>query len=129
MSSQSISTRLKRFVHRNGPLQVGLVLAFWFAGQSIVRLTGLPVPGGVVGMLAVLLLFATRWLSVLSMRRGAEWLIGDMVLFFVPAVLAVLDHRELLGLVGLKVLGVILCSTIAVLAATGLTVDLCFRRR
>ena len=129
MSSQSISTRLKRFVHRNGPLQVGLMLAFWFAGQSIVTLTALPVPGGVVGMLAVLLLFATRWLSVLSMRRGAEWLIGDMVLFFVPAVLAVLDHRELLGLVGLKVLGVILCSTIAVLAATGLTVDLCFRRR
>jgi holin-like protein len=129
MSSQSISTRLKRFVHRNGPLQVGLVLAFWFAGQSIVRLTGLPVPGGVVGMLAVLLLFATRWLSVLSMRRGAEWLIGDMVLFFIPAVLAVLDHRELLGVVGLKVLGVILCSTIAVLGVTGLTVDLCFRRR
>lgn len=129
MSSQSISTRMKRFVHRNGPLQVGLLLAFWFAGQSIVRLTGLPVPGGVVGMLAVLLLFATRWLSVLSMRRGAEWLIGDMVLFFVPAVLAVLDHRELLGVVGLKVLGVILCSTIAVLGVTGLTVDLCFRRR
>jgi holin-like protein len=129
MSSQSISTRLKRFVHRNGPLQVGLVLAFWFAGQSLVRLIGLPVPGGVVGMLAVLLLFVTRWLSVLSMRRGAEWLIGDMVLFFVPAVLAVLDHRELLGVVGLKVLGVILCSTIAVLAVTGLTVDLCFRRR
>ena len=129
MSSQSISTRMKRFVHRNGPLQLGLVLAFWFAGQSIVRLTGLPVPGGVVGMLAVLLLFATRWLSVLSMRRGAEWLIGDMVLFFVPAVLAVLDHRELLGVVGLKVLGVILCSTIAVLGVTGLTVDLCFRRR
>ena len=129
MSSQSISTRMKRFVHRNGPLQLGLVLAFWFAGQSIVRLTGLPVPGGGVGMLAVLLLFATRWLSVLSMRRGAEWLIGDMVLFFVPAVLAVLDHRELLGVVGLKVLGVILCSTIAVLGVTGLTVDLCFRRR
>jgi holin-like protein len=51
MSSQSISTRVKRFVHRNGPLQVGLVLAFWLAGQSVVRLTGLPVPGGVVGML------------------------------------------------------------------------------
>jgi holin-like protein len=129
MSSQSISTRMKRFVHRNGLLQVGLASAFWLAGQSIVRLTGLPVPGGVVGMLAVLLLFATRRLSILSMRRGAEWLIGDMVLFFVPAVLAVLDHRELLGLVGLKVLGVILCSTIAVLGVTGLTVDLCFRRR
>jgi holin-like protein len=45
----------------------------------------------------------------------AEWFISDMVLFFVRAVLAVLDHRELLGLVGLKVLGVVLCSTLAVM--------------
>ena len=129
MSTQTISTRLRRFLHRNELLQLGLVVAFWVAGQSLVKLAGLPVPGGVVGMLAVLLLFATRRLSVLSIRRGAEWFISDMVLFFVPAVLAVLDHRELLGLVGLKVLAVIVGSTLAVMGVTGLTVDLCYRRR
>ena len=128
MSTQTISTRLRRFLHRNELLQLGLVVAFWVAGQSLVKLAGLPVPGGVVGMLAVLLLFATRRLSVLSIRRGAEWFISDMVLFFVPAVLAVLDHRELLGLVGLKVLAVIVGSTLAVMGVTGLTVDLCYRR-
>jgi holin-like protein len=127
--SQQPSTRLQRFFHRNEPLQLGLLLAFWLAGQSVVRLAGLPVPGGVVGMLMVLLLFATRRLSVLSIRRGAEWLISDMVLFFVPAVLAVLDHHELLGFVGLKVLAVIIGSTLAVMGVTGLTVDLCYRRR
>jgi holin-like protein len=104
------------------------MLAFWIAGQNAVKFLGLPVPGGVVGMLALLLLFATRQLSVLSLRRGAEWLIGDMVLFFVPAVLAALDHRELLGLVGLKALAVILGSTLVVMGVTGLTVDLYYRR-
>jgi holin-like protein len=128
MSSHLVSTRLRRSVHRSGPLQVGVVIAFWLAGQSVAKLTDLPVPGGVVGMLTVLLLFMTGRLSVLSMRRGAEWLIGDMVLFFVPAVLAVLDHRELVGLVGLKILGVILGSTLAVMGVTGLTVSLCSRR-
>jgi holin-like protein len=128
MSTRSISTRFRRFVHRNRPLQFGLVFAFWLAGQSLVKLAGLPVPGGVVGMLAVLLLFATRRLSVLSVRRGAEWFIGDMVLFFVPAVLAILDHREFLGLLGLKVLGVIVGSTLAVMGVTGLSVDLCLSK-
>lgn len=128
MFSHSMISHWRRFFHRNRPLQVGLLLGFWLAGQSAVRFSGLPVPGGVVGMLAVLLLFATRQLSVLSLRRGAEWLIGDMVLFFVPAVLAVLDHRELLGLAGLKAIAVILCSTLAVMGVTGLTVDLCYRR-
>jgi holin-like protein len=127
--SQQPSIRLKRFLHRNEPLQLGLLLAFWLAGQGVVKLADLPVPGGVVGMLVVLLLFATGRLSVISIRRGAEWFIGDMVLFFIPAVLAVLDHRELLGLVGLKVLAVIVGSTLAVMGVTGLTVDLCYRRR
>lgn len=129
MSRRSISTRLQRFVHRSEPPQLALLLAFWLAGQGVVRLAELPVPGGVVGMLVVLLLFATRRLSVLSIRRGAEWFITDMVLFFVPAVLAILDHRELFGLTGLKVLAVIVGSTLAVMGVTGLTVDLCYRRR
>lgn len=128
MSTRPISTRLTRFVHRSRSLQLGLVLAFWLAGQGLVKLTGLPVPGGVVGMLAVLMLFATGYLSVLSVRRGAEWLIGDMVLFFVPAVLAILDHHELFGMVGLKVVCVIFGSTLAVMTVTGFTVDLCYRR-
>ncbi|MFZ2154859.1 MAG: CidA/LrgA family protein [Bradyrhizobium sp.] len=49
------------------------------------------------------------------MRRGAKWFIGDMALFLVPAVLAVLHHRELPCRAGLKVLGVILCSSLAAL--------------
>ena len=128
MSTQFKINRLRRFLHRNGPLQLALVLVFWLAGQVLVRLTRLPVPGGVVGTLVVLLLLATKRLSILSVRRGAEWLIGDMVLFFVPAVLAVLDHQELMGIVGLKVFAVIVCSTLAVMGVTGLTVDLCYRR-
>ncbi|WP_439394634.1 CidA/LrgA family protein [Bradyrhizobium sp. PMVTL-01] len=128
MSTQFKIDRLRRFLHRNGPLQLVLVLAFWLAGQVLVMLTRIPVPGGVVGMLVVLLLLATKHLSILSVRRGAEWLIRDMVLFFVPAALAVLDHRELMGIVGLKVFAVIVCSTLVVMCVTGLTVDLSCRR-
>jgi holin-like protein len=50
-----------------------------------------------------------------------------MLLFFVPAVLALLDHNELLGLMGLKILAVIIVSTIMVMSVTALTVDLCYR--
>jgi holin-like protein len=70
MPSPPTSTRLRRLVHRNEPLQAGLILAFWVVGQCIVKLTGVPVPGGVIGMLAILILFVTRRLSILSIRRG-----------------------------------------------------------
>jgi len=32
------------------------------------------------------------------MKRGADWLIAEMLLFFVPAVLALLNHKEFIGL-------------------------------
>ena len=49
MSTQSISTRFRRFVHRNEPLQLGLLLAFWLAGKSLVKLAGLPVLAALLG--------------------------------------------------------------------------------
>jgi holin-like protein len=61
------------------------------------------------------------------MKRGADWLLAEMLLFFVPAVLALLDHREFLGLLGLKILAIIVLSTTMVMGVTALTVDLCYR--
>lgn len=121
--------RSSRFVHRNTIVQVGLIIAFWVAGEAAVRLSGLPLPGGMVGLAALFILLATRRLSPLSMRRGADWFLADMLLFFVPAVLAVLDHREFLGLTGLKILFVILLSTAAVMLVTAFAVDRCYRWR
>jgi holin-like protein len=114
-------------LRRSRVLQGGLLAAFWAAGEALSRATGLPVPGGVLGLALVLALLAAGLLKTASLRRGAQWLLAEMLLFFVPAVLAVLDHREFLGLLGLKLLAVVLTGTLAVMAATGLTVDLCCR--
>jgi len=44
-------------------------------------------------MAFVLTLLATRRISLFTLRRGAEWFVGEMMLFFVPAVVSVLDHQ------------------------------------
>jgi len=108
-------------------LQAGLIMAFWLAGEGLVRLLDLPVPGAILGLIAVLALLASGRISLLSMRRGAEWLLADMLLFFVPAVLAILDHHEFLGLMGVKILAVILVGTVIVMTVTALTVDAAIR--
>ncbi|WP_298429981.1 CidA/LrgA family protein [Ottowia sp.] len=121
--------RFLLWVSRHPMLQLGLMLVFWLAGEGLVRALSLPVPGGLVGLAAVLLLLATRRLSATGLRRGAQWLLADMLLFFVPAVLAVLDHREFLGLMGLKILCVIVLSTALVMVVTATVVDACCRWR
>lgn len=129
MTTRPLAARLRRGMHRSRLGQIGLITAFWLAGEALVRLLALPVPGGIVGMAIALALLASRRLTPISMRRGAEWFLAEMLLFFVPAVLAVIDHRELVGLLGLKVLIVILAGTTAVMGVTAVTVDLCCRWR
>ncbi|MDR3641934.1 MAG: CidA/LrgA family protein [Humidesulfovibrio sp.] len=114
-------------LRRSRLLQGGALVLFWALGEALVRTTHLPVPGGIIGLALVLLLFASGRLRTISLRRGADWLLAEMLLFFVPAVLAVLDHREFLGLLGLKLLAVVLAGTLLVMGGTGLAVDLCCR--
>ncbi len=52
-----------------------------------------------------------------------------MLLFFVPTTLAVIDHPELGGMMILKLLVVLVGSTLAVMAVTGLVIELGVRRR
>jgi holin-like protein len=115
------------FIRRNGLPQIALLLAFWLAGEMLVRLTGAPLPGGLLGLGLLLALLATRRLDVRLFKRGADWFLAEMLLFFVPAVLAVLDHRELFGLTGLKILLVIAVSTAAVMLVTAIAVEIGLR--
>jgi holin-like protein len=104
--------------------QVALVLALWGAGEAVVRWLDLPLPGGIVGLGLLLALLGSGWLPARFVRGGANWLIADMLLFFVPAVMAAREHRELLGALGVKLGIVIVVSTLCVMAGTAWLVAL-----
>lgn len=127
MTADRIAVPLRRSFHRSRLAQIALIATLWLVGEAVVRVSGAPLPGAVVGLGLTLLLLATGRLSLFSLRRGANWLIAEMLLFFVPLVVAVVDHHELLGLLGLKILVVILGGTAAVIGMTAFTVELCCR--
>lgn len=104
--------------------QAVVICLFWLVGHAIATALSLPIPGGVIGMLIVLALFAFGIIRPASLGDGARWLIGEMLLFFIPAVLAIIDHHELLGLLGLKVLLVIVSGTFVVMTMTGVAVEI-----
>lgn len=107
--------------------QVGVLFAFWLAGEAVVRVLGVPLSGAVVGLALLLAALGSGRLRVEAVQRGADLLLADMLLFFVPAALAVVDHGELLGLTGLKILFLIGLSTTLVMATTAWTVQQCLR--
>ncbi|WP_112664300.1 CidA/LrgA family protein [Microvirga flavescens] len=125
--ARKIPVLIRFALHHSRVLQIAVIIGFWALGEGLVRRFDLPVPGGIIGMVLVLALLASGVISPLSMRRGAYWLLAEMLLFFVPAVMAVLDHHEFVGLLGLKLLAVIVIGTGLVMGGTALTVDLCYR--
>ena len=121
--TQSRTERAVTHLAGSRPAQIAVVSAFWAAGSGLARLAGAPVPGSLVGMAALLALLGSGALDPRLVERGAGWLLAEMLLFFVPAVVALLAHPEFLGLTGLKVLLVIVGSTVMVMLATALTVE------
>lgn len=105
------------------PLQLGGFAALWLAGELLVRLLHLPIPGAVLGLAVLLALLWARALPVEWVGGGAQWLHARMLVLFVPAVLTVTQHHEFLGVLGLKLLFVIGASTLAVMVVTSLVVE------
>lgn len=121
------SVIFRRRLRQNLLAQLLAIVGIWIAGEAISRSLGLPVPGSVIGMMFLLMALVTGIVQPMTIRRGARWFIAELLLFFVPAVLAVLDHPEFLGIEGLKIMIVILTGVICVMVTTALSVDIGFR--
>ena len=109
------------------PFQIGLLAAIWFLADCAVRYFHLPLPANVTGMLALLALILLGWVRVEWFRAGAGWLLAEMLLFFVPAVVAVVNYQELLLQEGWRIALVLVISTTLVLGVTALAVDRLYR--
>jgi holin-like protein len=116
---------LKKFARLLIELAVLLVL-FLLGGQLAVWF-GWPIPGGVMGLALLLVLFASCILKPAMLQLGAGWLMAEMLLFFIPALMSLLDYGSLLRDEGWRILLVIAVSTLLVMVVTAVTVELVCR--
>ena len=97
------------------------------AGEVLVRLSGLPLPGPVVGML--ILVFVLRLEVVRApVAAVADALLAHLSLLFVPVGVGVMTHMGLLSTYGLRMLVAIVLSTWIGLVVTALVLRTLLRR-
>ena len=93
------------------------LLVFQSVGELLARGLKLPFPGPVVGML--LLLLALRFDAVREpVSQCADFLLSHLSLLFVPVGVGVMTHLSLVSQYGLRMLLVIVLSTLMGLAVT-----------
>ena len=74
------------------PVQVLLYAGLFVFAEYLVDWLHLPLPANLVGMVLMLTLILCRALPLSWVRAGARWLLAEMLLFFVPAVVAVVNY-------------------------------------
>ena len=109
------------------PVQVLIYAGLFVCAEYLVNWLHLPLPANLVGMLMLLALILLRILPLNWVKAGSRWLLAEMLLFFVPAVVAVVNYAQLLMVEGWKIFLVIAVSTMLTLGATGLVVDRVYR--
>lgn len=109
--------------------EVAVLLGLFLFGGQLAAWLGWPIPGGVMGLGLLLLLFACGVLKPATLQLGAGWLMAEMLLFFIPALMSLLDYGSLVRSEGWRILLVIAVSTLMVMVVTALTVELVCRWR
>lgn len=97
------------------------ILLCQLAGEAVTRALGLPLPGPVLGMVAMVV--ALRLSSRLArvVMPVARGFLGHMSLLFIPAGVGVVGHMSTLGAQGLPILLALIGSTVLAIAAGALT--------
>ncbi|MCL6710161.1 CidA/LrgA family protein [Priestia aryabhattai] len=83
--------------------------------------TYLHLPGSVLGLLLLFLLLQVKIVKVEWVELGAALLLAQLLLFFIPSSVGIMQYKQFIGFQGAKIILVIILSTAVVMASTGLS--------
>lgn len=100
-------------------VQIILIWGFLLVGTWISDTFHWKIPGSIIGLVLLFICLKTHIIQLKWVDAGAGFLTGELLLFFVPAAVGVIQYDEVFGIIGIKLICVIILSTIIVMATTG----------
>lgn len=109
-------------------LQILLILMVWGFAYTIQKILHLPIASGVLGFFILLFLLETQWIRLEQVEHGANLLLTELLLFFIPPVVGVIQYQQLLIISGWKIVIIIFISTFMVMASSMLSVRMLLKQ-
>ncbi|CUH94914.1 putative membrane protein [Propionispora sp. 2/2-37] len=97
-------------------LQVLLLCFISLLSNEIAPLLPFKIPGSIIGILIVFVLLERQWLPLNWIENGANLLISELLLFFIPSVVGIMQFSDVLWPQSLGLFTVIAVSTLAMLS-------------
>ena len=88
-------------------------------GEFIVWLTGIALPGSIIGMLLLTAFLQMGIIRLESIKGIADFMVGNMGFFFVPPGVALMLYFDVIKAEFLPIIVATLVSTVLVLVVTG----------
>jgi holin-like protein len=101
-------------------LDLAVLLMFQFAGELIRAVSGLPVPGPVIGMVLLLIALVTKLPLPEGIHATSRKLLAYLGLLFVPAGAGIVTRLPLIGAHWLPIVIAVVGSTIITMVITAL---------
>ena len=99
-------------------LQILFIHIFLFLGSAVKAFVPIPIPSAMVGLL---LLFLSLLLGIVKLEwveQGGNWLLAELLLFFVPSAVGIVNYDEMLSWQGFISVLLIGLSTFIVIGST-----------
>ena len=111
--------------------QLGIILGIWAVGELISSLLSniITMPGTIIGMIILFLLLQFKILKEETIKDVADFLLGNMAIFFVPAGVSLINS---LGLITENMLVLLLSGTVAtiiIMIVTGKIVEIMINKK
>ena len=108
--------------------ELAIIMIIFYCGEWISHLSGILLPGNVIGMILLLLLLLFNVLKLSQIEKISTLFLNNLTLFFIPAGAGIIIHYHWLEGIVFPFLGINIVSTFLVMLITGYTIEM-FQRK
>ncbi|ANS77362.1 holin [Paenibacillus yonginensis] len=112
-----------------GIVQVAVLFLFSMGMNKLTDLLHLKIPGSILGIVVVFILLKTKVIKLEWIERGANWLLAELLLFFIPSAVGIMQYIPMLENDGLQILLVVIFSTVIVMLSSGIVASRITKRK
>ena len=105
--------------------QIGILLGVWATGEVVSQFIKniINIPGSILGMIILFLLLQFKIISEEKIKDVADFLLGNMGIFFIPAGVSLIQSLGLIKENAILLLSCIILINIAVMIGSGKSVE------
>lgn len=108
-------------------LQILLLLVFLAIGGMIKRVLNIPISAAVIGLMILLLSLLSGILKLDWIKTGADFILAELVLFFIPCFIGLIKYKDLFLTEGWQLLVAVFIGTVCVMVCTAYSVHFGFK--